>query len=65
LTLALDKPEVVVTERVVQAEPTDETAELSADNLENLRRLHAETTGEDEPWTVTCVTYELRAIPSP
>ena len=55
LALTLDEPDVVITERVIEVRPIQNTAEISPDDLEALRLIYVETTGIDATWTLGLV----------
>ena len=62
LALALDDPDVVITERVVEvaapAGASEAPTELSPGDVEQLRLSYVAITGEDEAWT-TGLVHEI------
>ncbi len=69
LALSIDNPEVVVTERVVEVEPSPALPELAPGDREAMVALYVDMAGEDDQWTEAVVDEIISQVcggtPSP
>lgn len=62
LALAIDQPDVLVTERVVEVEPSEPSRLPPPEDLDKLRVSYIERTGQEDEWTAVLVEELSGAI---